>query len=160
MLFFSFLRNSYMHVRILLFPFEFCYSLFRFYYAIKNSFIQFRILLFAFEFCYAVLQFCNSIVQSSHAVSDPNISFPILLFTFPILLCQYQFCYSLSIYVLPNPGLHVINYTFPAFSVKYGNICHIYLTWTIRVRLEVQGVQVPEAHAKEHWTCLELCRIF
>ena len=96
MLLCSFLRNSYMHVRILLFPFEFCYLLFRFYYAIMNSFIQFRILLFAFKFCYAVVQFCNSIVQSSHVVSNPNISFPILLFTFPILLCQYKFCYSVS----------------------------------------------------------------
>ena len=85
MLLCSFLRNSYMHVRILLFPSEFCYSLFWFYYAIMNSFIQFRILLFAFKFCYAVVQFCNSIVQFSHAVSNPNISFPILLFTFPIL---------------------------------------------------------------------------
>ena len=96
MLLCSFLWNSYMHVRILLFPFEFCYLLFRFYYAIMNSFIQFRILLFAFKFCYAVVQFCNSIVQSSHVVSNPNISFPILLFTFPILLCQYKFCYSVS----------------------------------------------------------------
>ena len=65
MLLCSFLRNSYMHVRILLFPFEFCYLLFWFYYAIMNSFIQFWILLFAFELCYAVVQFCNSIVQSS-----------------------------------------------------------------------------------------------
>ena len=96
MLLFSFLRNSYMHVRILLFPFEFCHSLFWFYYAVMNSFIQFRILLFVFQFCDAVVQFCNSIVESSHAVLNPIISFPILLFTFPILLCQYQFCYSVS----------------------------------------------------------------
>ena len=77
-----------------------------------------------------------------------------------ILLFSFQFYYLLSIYVLPNPGLHVINYTFPAFSVKYGNIFHIYPTWPIRVQLEVQGVQVPVAHAKEQWTCLELWRIF
>ena len=49
MLLFSFVRNSYMHVRILLFPFEFCYSLFWFYYAVMNSFIQFPIPLFTFE---------------------------------------------------------------------------------------------------------------
>ena len=103
----SFVRNSYMHVRILLFPFEFCYLLFWFYYAIMHSFIQFRILLFAFELCYAVVQFYDSIVQSSHAVSNPIISFPILLFTFPILFLffSFQFYYSLSNYVLPNPGL-------------------------------------------------------
>ena len=74
--------------RILLFPFEFCYSFFWFYYAIMNSFIQFPILLFAFELCYAVFQSCYSIVQSSHAVSNPIISFQILLFSFPILLCS------------------------------------------------------------------------
>ena len=74
MLLFSFLRNSYMHVRILLFPLEIllfallillchyaffysvsnsviCYSLFQFYYANINSVIQFPILLFAFELC-------------------------------------------------------------------------------------------------------------
>ena len=90
MLLFSFLRNSYMHGRVLLFPFEFCYLLFWFYYAIMHSFIQFRILLFAFELCYAVVQFYDSIVQSSHAVSNPIISFPILLFTFPILFV-FQF---------------------------------------------------------------------
>ena len=86
MLLFSFLRNSFMHFRILLFPFEFYYSLFWFYYAIMHSLIQFPILLFAFEFCYAVFQFYNLIVQSSHAVSNPTISFEILIFTFLILL--------------------------------------------------------------------------
>ena len=95
MLLFSFLRNSFMHFRILLFPFEFCYSLFWFYYAIMHSLIQFPILLFAFEFCYAVFQFYNLIVQSSHAVSNPTTSFEILIFTFLIIisLCHY---YSLS----------------------------------------------------------------
>ena len=76
--------------RILLVPFEFCYSLLSFYYAIMNSFIQFPILLFAFELCYAVFQSYYSIVQSCHAVSNPIISFPILLFTFPILFV-FQF---------------------------------------------------------------------
>ena len=66
-----------------------------------------------------------------------------------ILLFSFLFYYLLLIYVVPNPGLHVIKYTFPAFSVKYGNICLIYPTWPIRVQLEVQGVKVPEAHAKE-----------
>ena len=78
--------------RILLFPFEVCYSFFWIYYAIMNSFIQFPILSFAFELC--VLQF--SIVQSSHAVSNPIISFQILLFSLPILLCHYAFFYSVS----------------------------------------------------------------
>ena len=66
MLLFSFLRNSYMHVRILLFPFEFCYLLYWFYYAIMHSFIQFRILL-------SVIRFSNSVIQ-----------FPILLFAFEL----------------------------------------------------------------------------
>ena len=80
MLLFSFLRNSYMHVRILLFPFEFCYLLYWFYYAIMHSFIQFRILLSA-------IHFSNSIMPIS------------------ILLFSFQFYYSLSNYVLANPGL-------------------------------------------------------
>ena len=98
---------------ILLFPFEFCYSFFWFYYAIMNSFIQFPILLFAFELCYAVFQSCYSIVQSSHAVSNPISSFQILLFSsnsiMPlwILLFSFHFYYSLSNYVLPNPGLRL-----------------------------------------------------
>ena len=97
MLLFSFLRNSFMQFRILLFPFEFCYSFFWFYYAIMSSFnIQFPILLFAFELCYAVFQSYYSTVQSSHVVSNPIISFQILLVTFPILLCHYAFFYSVS----------------------------------------------------------------
>ena len=112
MLLCSFLRNSYMHVRILLFPFEFCYLLFWFYYAIMNSFIQFWILLFAFELCYAVVQFYDSIVQFSHAVSNPIFLFSYFVIHFSnsimpiaILLFSFQFYYSLSNYVLPNPGL-------------------------------------------------------
>ena len=77
-----------MHFRILLFPFEFYYSLFWFYYAIMHSLIQFPILLFAFEFCYAVFQFYNLIVQSPHVVVNPTISFQILWFTFLILLAD------------------------------------------------------------------------
>ena len=88
MLLFSFLRNSYMHVRILLFPFEFCYLLYWFYYAIMHSFIQFQILL-------SVIHFSNSIMPIS------------------ILLFSFQFYYSLSNYVLPNPGLRLFGQPYP-----------------------------------------------
>ena len=112
-LLFSFLRNFFMQFRILLFPFEFCYSFFWFYYAIMSSFnIQFPILLLAFELCYAVFQSYYSTVQSSHVVSNPifflsnsvgylsNSIMPLW-----VLLFSIQFYYSLSNYVLPNPGL-------------------------------------------------------
>ena len=49
--FLIFLIRNFMQFRILLFPFEFCYSFFWFYYAIMNSLIQFPILLLAFELC-------------------------------------------------------------------------------------------------------------
>ena len=78
--------------RILLFPFEVCYSFFWIYYAIIG------ILLFSFQFYHSlsnyVLQF--SILQFSHAVSNPIIPFQILLFSLPILLCHYAFFYSVS----------------------------------------------------------------
>ena len=90
MLVFSFLRNFYMYVRILLFPFELCYLVFWFYYAIMHSFIQFRILLFAFELCYAVVQFYKVI-----RLYSPLLQFRILLFPF-------QFCYSLFQFYYAN----------------------------------------------------------
>ena len=131
MLLFSFLRNSYMHGRVLLFPFEFCYLLFWFYYAIMHSFIQFRILLFAFELCYAVVQFYDSIVQSSHAVSNPIISFPILLFTFPILfvfqfpilLFAFELCSSKSgtSFIWPTVPWGTVTNWFPEYE-KHGRL--------------------------------------
>ena len=79
MLLFSFLRNSYMHVRILLFPFEFCYLLYWFYYAIMHSFIHFRILLSVI--CYSLFQFYYANINSV-------IQFPILLFAFELCSCK------------------------------------------------------------------------
>ena len=77
-----------------------------------HSFLQFRILLFGFELCYAVVQFYNSIVQFSHAVSNPIFFFSNFVIHFfnsvmpiSILLFSFQFYYSLSNYVLLNPGL-------------------------------------------------------
>ena len=77
-----------------------------------NSFIQIRILLFGFELCYAVVQFYNSIVQFSHAVSNPIFFFSYFVIHFSnsimpisILLFSFQFYYSLSNYVVLNPGL-------------------------------------------------------
>ena len=77
-----------------------------------HSFLQFRILLFAFELCYAVVKFYNSIVQFSHAVSNPIFFFSNFVIHFfnsimpiSILLFSFQFYYSLSNYVLLNPGL-------------------------------------------------------
>ena len=88
MLLFSFLKNSHMHFRIMLFPFEFCYSLFWFYYPLC-------IILFSCQFYYSlsnfVMQFSNSIIRLYSPLMHFWIllfSFQILLFTFRILLCQ------------------------------------------------------------------------
>ena len=116
---------------------------------IPNVWHQFPNILYEIVFANPILFLSNSVIHFSNSIMPIS-----------ILLFSFLFYYLLSIYVVPNPGLHVIKYTFPAFSVKYGNICLIYPTWPIRVQLEVQGVKVPEAHAKEQWTCLELCRIF
>jgi len=102
-----------MRFRILLFPFEFCYSFFRFYYAIMNSLIQFPILLFAFELCYAVFQCYYSIVQSSHVVSNNFISFQILLVTILILL-----------YAIMNSFIHPysVSNSIISFRIKFFQI--------------------------------------
>ena len=76
MLLFSFLRNSFMQFRILLFPFEFCYSFFWFYYAITNFF-------------YSV---SNSIIRFRIMLC----SFPVLLFDCTVLSCSLESYYFLS----------------------------------------------------------------
>ena len=71
-------------LRILLFSFEFCYSLSNFVMQFSNSVIrlysplvQFRILIFPFQFCYSLFQFYYANINSV-------IQFPILLFAFDL----------------------------------------------------------------------------
>ena len=68
----GYLSNSIMPLWVLLFSFQF-------YYSLSNYVMQFSV------------QSYYSTVQSSHVVSNPIISFQILLVTFPILLCHYEF---------------------------------------------------------------------
>ena len=85
--------------RILLFPFEFCYSFFWFYYAIiyeffysvSNSVIRFWILLWSFPI-FSIIRLYSPLMR----LPNPIIFFEILLFTFPILLFHHEFLYSVS----------------------------------------------------------------
>ena len=98
-----------MHFRVLLVPFEFCYSLFCF---------SWPILLFAFEFCYTVFQFYNLIVHSSYTVSNPTISCQSLLFTFLILLAyaiiiRFRTLRSSKSGVVPHiPRVEIVNHSY------------------------------------------------
>ena len=104
MLLFSFLRNSFMQFRILLFPFEFCYSFFWFYYAITNFF---------------------------YSVSNSIIRFRIMLCSFPALLfdCTVLSCSLESYYFLSNSVGYLSNSIMPLSSFRprphvYGDFCN------------------------------------
>ena len=73
----------------------------------RNSFIQFPILSFAFELCFAVFH-CTVLscsFESYYFLSNSVVLFSNSVMPLCILLFSFQFYYSLSSYVLPNPGI-------------------------------------------------------
>ena len=119
-----------------------CYSVFlgillcsfESYYSLSNSVIHFSdfimplwILLFSFQFCYSlsnfVMQFSNPVIRSGTVLSCSFESYyfllnSVVLFSNSIMplwivLFSFQFYYSLSNYVLRNPGLRLFGRRYP-----------------------------------------------
>ena len=111
---FSFLRNSFYAVsnpiipfRILLFIFLILLCHHEFFYSVSNSVIRFRIMLCSFPILLFDCTVLSCSFESYYFLSNSVILFSNSIMPLWILLFSFQFCYSLSNYVLPNPGLRL-----------------------------------------------------
>ena len=112
---FSFLRNFFYAVsnpiipfRILLFIFLILLCHHEFFYSVSNSVIRFRIMLCSFPILLFDCTVLSCSFESYYFLSNSVILFSNSIMPLWILLFSFQFRYSLSNYVLPNPGLRLL----------------------------------------------------
>ena len=93
--------NPIISFQILSFSFPILLCHYAFFYSVSNSIIRFRIMLCSFS----ILLFDCTVLSCSFE-SYYFLSNSVVLFSNSIMFC-FQFYYSLSNYVLPNPGLRL-----------------------------------------------------